>query len=97
MYHLTLRPLHTLAYNPYKLRDRARTLEEVDGLVGNQVAGKILRRVYTAHNEGTAEICALEQFHVAGFGLGLFKLDNATHHCNSLQWVHPRLASLALN
>ncbi|KAG9665291.1 putative sugar transporter, partial [Aureobasidium melanogenum] len=55
-------------------------LEEVDGLVGNQVTSQVLSGVDEANDEGTAEVGALEKFDVAGFLLRCFHLNNTTHH-----------------
>jgi len=43
-----------------------RTLEEVDSLVGNQIASQVLRQVHTAHNASTVSIGAPPEFDEAG-------------------------------
>lgn len=58
----------------------ALTLEEVHCLVGNEIAREVLRRVHTAHNQGTVAISTLPQLNQIGLLDSLLKLDRTTHH-----------------
>ena len=60
------------------------TLEEVDGLVGDEVTRKILSSVDTAHNEGSVAIRASPQLNQVGLLLILLKFDGTTHHSNGV-------------
>lgn len=71
------------------------TLEEVDGLVGDEVTSKILRRVHTADNQGTVEISAPEQLQVAGLLLALLELDGTANHGNAFGSIERIFASQA--
>lgn len=68
-------------------------LEELDGLVGNQVTSSILSGVDTANNKSTTEIGALGESDVARLLGRLFHLNNTTHHCNLIGRVEWSLAS----
>ena len=61
-------------------RGRELTLEEVNRLVGDQIARQVLSRIHTTHNECTVAIGAFPQFDETGVLVGLLKLDRATHH-----------------
>ena len=65
----------------------ALTLEEVYSLIGDQIAGQILRSVDTANNERAVEISALPEFNQAWLLLSLLQLDRATHHCHGVSWI----------
>lgn len=57
------------------------TLEEIGGLVGNQVARKVLRRIDQTGNESSAQIGALEEVEEGRRTTGLlFNLDGTFDH-----------------
>ena len=63
------------------------TFEKENRLVGDQIAGQILRCVHTAHNQCAVEIGTFPQFNEIGLPLGLLKLDRATHHCDCVSGI----------
>src|SRR5688572_14655555 len=63
------------------------TLEEEDGLVGNQVAGQVLGSVDAADDEGTVKVDTAEKLEVGRLLGILLKLDGTTHHSNGLMGV----------
>lgn len=73
------------------------TLEEVDGLVGDEVARQVLRGVDTAHDEGTVEVGALEELSQVGLLDRLLEVDGTAHHGDGLAGVQSRLAAQARN
>lgn len=56
------------------------TFEEVNGLIGNQVTGQILRSVDTAYDQCTVTIGSLPELNETGFLFGLLEFDCTTHH-----------------
>ena len=63
------------------------TFEEVNRLVGDQIARKVLRCVHTAHDQRAVEISTSPQFNETGLPLALLKLDRATHHCDCVSGI----------
>lgn len=58
-----------------------RTLEKVGGLVGNQVAGKVLRRVHQTSDDGSAPVGAFPQVQQGRLAAHLLlDLDGALDH-----------------
>ena len=72
-------------------------LEEVDGLVGNEVTSQVLGEVDTTDDHGAAKVDTLEQLNVVGLLGALLHLDNTTHHGNALLRVDSLLAAEACN
>lgn len=62
-------------------------LEEVDGLVGNQVTSQVLGSVNAADDEGTVEIGATEELEQARLLDSLLEIDGTLHHGNGLVGV----------
>jgi len=57
------------------------TLKEVGGLIGNQVAGKILRRVHHAGDDCSPEVGAFKKVEKGGLTARLrFDLDGSFYH-----------------
>lgn len=71
------------------------TLEEIDGLVGDEVARQVLCRVDTAHDEGTVEVGALEELGQVGLLHRLLEVDGSAHHGDGLAGVQSRLTAQA--
>jgi hypothetical protein len=69
----------------------ALTLKEESGLVGNEVAGQILRSVHTTGDERSPEVGTLEQIKKGRFTTHLtFDYDSSLYHSKclfSLFWV----------
>ena len=61
-------------------RGKLLTLEEVDGLVGNEVASQVLCGVHTANNGSTVKIDSLEQLQKVGVAGILLEVNGTTHH-----------------
>lgn len=71
-----------------------RTLKEEGGLVRNEVARKVLRRIHQASDQSTSEISALEKVKKGGRTAKLsFDLDGTLNHGKLLIGIDQGLAA----